>query len=168
MNRDSQTDDVEAPGGNIQPQAPVPEGAEAKLPVEDRSSAQGGIPEKQEAIPATLPGGLVPKDQPEPKIKGPRKSYVPKEKIIYVVAGFLGFFIMNAILGYAIPYAIQDILPSGWLIFVFLLNVGLIVFLGFKNRWIAVGALSAIGFLMIIALLAALVFMGYCFVQNFL
>ena len=157
MNGSRPADDVGTPGVNMQPQATIPGGTESKPPTVDQGSLQETILEKQDATPASPPGETVPKDQPKPIIKGTRKSYVPKEMILYVIAGFFGFFVMNAILGYAIPYLFQLFfhwndyiveittwfiwgdesrtleIISAWFIFVLLLNVGLIVFFSKKN-----------------------------------
>ena len=178
MNRDSQTDDVGIPGGNIQPQTPVPESAEVKPLTEDQGSEQGGRPDIQEANLATLTGVLLSKDHSEPSKKQPNKDNIFKSKIFYFAVGFLGWYIFNITLGLAIPSGLHYFSPSifnqigmgshinTWYGIVLLLNVVLMLFLGFKNRSIVSGALSAIAALFIVALVLALVVVGSCYFNS--
>ena len=178
MNGDSQIDDVETPGGNIQPVSPIPEGSEVNPPAGDQNSGKGAIPYIQEEIPATPTGVLLPKDHSEPSKKLPNKDNIFKSKKFYFAVGFLGWYIFNITLGLAFPSVLHNSFPSifnqigmgshinTWYGIVLLLNVVLMLFLGFKNRSIVSGALSAIAALFIVALVLALVVVGSCYFNS--
>lgn len=96
--------------------------------------------------------------------------------------GFIGWFIFNVaangllvvlpFVGATVPFdsenyaATQSTLGMvmlGCNIAIFLLNIGALIYFGLTRYWIAIGALSAFGTLLVLAICAAIVIGGVCF-----
>ena len=97
-----------------------------------------------------------------------RKKYLTKEeKINDFVIGFVGLFVLNGAI-YLLLYAIvgfvqegageiiQQIISIAASILPWVINVGLLVFCAWWRSWIAIGALSALGFLVMLSILAGI------------
>ena len=111
-----------------------------------------------------------------------RKTYATRsEKVIDFVIGFVGFFVLNGVIGGGAQLviillnnasiAVNDStiqsmvgvigLALGCLPFI--LNIGLIIFFAFTRYWIALGALGALAVSLIIAICIAIIIGGACF-----
>ena len=115
-----------------------------------------------------------------------RHTYTSRnEKVVDLIIGFVGWFLLNGLLAGLIGAAIYGLStlpssPSGasdqallglvglainclpWLI-----NLGLLIYFGLTRYWIALGALAAFGALIVLVVCASLVFLAYCFTGGF-
>src|SRR5262245_49651075 len=104
-----------------------------------------------------------------------RKTYTTGgQKAIDFAIGFVGWIIVNAVLyGCVFAFSSQTTLNdvgSGLLVLLvalpLLINIVVLVLLGFTRYWIALGALAAFALLLIGVLLLALVIYAVCFTDG--
>ena len=104
-----------------------------------------------------------------------RKTYTTGgQKAIDFGIGFVGWMILNAVLyGCVIAFSSQmtlDDVGNGLSVLLLalplLINIGVLVLLGFTRYWIALGALAAFAMLLIGALLIALLVYAVCFTDG--
>ncbi|MBK9944641.1 MAG: hypothetical protein IPP13_23855 [Kouleothrix sp.] len=98
-----------------------------------------------------------------------RKAYTTRnEKILDFVIGFLGWFLLNGLLyagviGITSTVTMSDSIGIILLTLPLLINIGLLIFLGFWRRWIALGALVAFALLLLAALVIGILVYAICF-----
>jgi len=106
-----------------------------------------------------------------------KKVYETKaEKRTDFIIGFVGFFILNVIIGVVIMFlawVISELGLSndlaalfGLILYCFplLVNIGLILYTGFTRSWIALGMLAAFGALFVLTIIAGIFLTVACFV----
>ncbi len=110
-----------------------------------------------------------------------RHTYTTRsQKTAHFFGGFFGWFLLNLLLlggTYLADFLFASLLPAddpnsanllGLIGFAlsclgFILNIGLLIYFGFTRYWIALGGLVAFAISLLLALCAALVFFGVCF-----
>jgi hypothetical protein len=103
-----------------------------------------------------------------------RKKYLTREeKILDSVIGFVGFFVLNTAIYLLLSYVaeiladivggefIDQVVTCARLILPWAINIGLLVFCAWWRSWIAIGALSAFGYLLIVLVVLVLL-AGVC------
>ncbi len=110
-----------------------------------------------------------------------RKTYSTRnEKTIDFIVGFVGFFVLNGVVGgagsvifsllSATPLAFDENFQTllGFLSLALtclplLVNLGLIIFFAFTRYWIALGALAAFAAVLVVIICIALIWGAVCF-----
>jgi hypothetical protein len=115
-----------------------------------------------------------------------QKDYTTRrEKVVDFIIGFVGWFILNGLMGLASAFApglpillgewIQDptlgggadtmnsILGLVLLCLPLLINLGLLLYFAFTRYWIAIGGSSAFGATLVLTICAGIVFTVACF-----
>jgi hypothetical protein len=110
-----------------------------------------------------------------------RKTYSTRnEKTIDFIIGFVGFFVLNGVVGgagsvifsllSATPLAFDENFQTllGFLSLALtclplLINLGLIIFFAFTHYWIALGALAAFAAALVVVICIALIWGAVCF-----
>ncbi|HNP88854.1 MAG: hypothetical protein JST60_17880 [Chloroflexi bacterium SZAS-1] len=109
-------------------------------------------------------------------MKFTRKEYTNRnEKVLDFVIGFLGWYLLNALLyGGTITLLSmfdssnsQNVAALGLLALPLLLNIGALVGLGMWRRWIAFGALAAFGIALLMVLILGILIYAVCYNGNF-
>ena len=106
-----------------------------------------------------------------------RKKYLTgREKLLDFVIGFIGFFVPNVVIYFALAYLadifggatvgrqpISKVIAYVALILPWAINIGLLLFFAWWRPWIALGALSALGYIIVLAILAGVCLVVGCF-----
>ena len=99
-----------------------------------------------------------------------RKEYLTRgEKAADFLIGFVGFFALNAIIVLIVSYGQEetkglayDISIAARTAWPWAINIGSFVFFAWWRLWIAIGALFALGVLLVVPILAGVCFVVAC------